>query len=383
MALTFRSGAARRAPLILLAAAACINVGAGVALALRDPARASDLQVMYDWCRAWLVDGQSLYVGPDASADYPPLAIVLLSPLALVPRGWLVPIWTTFAVALTPWLPSVVLRCARREGRALAVPLLLVLCWAATRTLLQFTLLSMLLSWIALAIADEHPAAGGLALGAALFKPHVAGPVALWMLVTGRWRPLLLAAAVAAGGWIVYDARIAEAPLATLTGYWHVLGSEYAGAAGLVGRTSIRAWTQRAAAGDRWWVGLSALLIAAVCGLALRDRARPLREGGLAVPAMFALCSLLVVYHNGNNLILMLPAFAYFWYRPGDVRRPSRAIPLALLQAALMYDVPVRLAGAAAAGSWTAAAIADFDRVLVLATLAGVARSWWRVTAAR
>ena len=80
-----RSWAARGA-LVLLAAAACVNLGAGVVLALRDPRRASDLWTMYDWCRAWLIDGRSLYIGPEASADSPPNAIVLLSPLALVPR---------------------------------------------------------------------------------------------------------------------------------------------------------------------------------------------------------------------------------------------------------------------------------------------------------
>ena len=70
---------------ILLAAAACVNLLAGVTIALRDPGRASDLQAMYGWCRAWLIDGQSLYTGPEAVTDYPPNAIVLLSPLALAP----------------------------------------------------------------------------------------------------------------------------------------------------------------------------------------------------------------------------------------------------------------------------------------------------------
>jgi hypothetical protein len=376
---------ARRAVLVLLAAAACLNVGAGVALALRDPGRASDLQAMYDWCRGWLIDGQSLYNGPDASTDYPPLAIVLLSPIALVPAAWLVPIWTLLAVALTPWPPYLVLRSAGANLRVPVVPILLVLCWAATRTLLQFTLLSMTLSCLALAIADAHWLAGGVALGLALFKPHIAGPIALWMLATGRIRPLLAAAAVGVVGWVLYDARIAEAPLATAVGYWHVLGSEYAGAAGLVGNTSIRGWTRVAvvdvAAGDMVWAALSSLMLAALFGLAQRDRSRPVREGGLAVPAMFALWSLLVIYHNGNNLILMLPAFAFCWCRTDRTAFPaSHWLPIALLQGALMFDVPVRLSGAAHAHAWLRVVIEQFDRGVVLTTLVWVAALWWRLT---
>lgn len=379
---------AARFGLVLLAVAACVNLAAGAAIALRDPGRASDLRVMYDWCRSWLLDGQSLYVGPDASADYPPNAIVMLAPLALVPRAWLVPLWTAGALALTPWLPYLVLRVAsRRDRAALAVPMLLFLCWAATRTLLQFSLLSMTLSCVALLIVDARWLAGGVALGLALFKPHLAGPIALWMLVTGRLRPLIAAAAVVLGGWAVYDARIGESPLATAAGYWHVLRSEYAGPDGLVGNTSIRGWTRivapDTATADALWVALSALLLIGVCWLARRDRMRPLDAGGLAVPSLFCLWSLLVIYHNGNNMILMLPAFAFLWFH--DDRRPSpwRWIPIVVLQALLVFDVPVRLRAAAPDAGWGRIAIAHFDRVAVLATFAYVSAVWYRLTGAR
>jgi hypothetical protein len=183
----------------------------------------------------------------------------------------------------------------------------------------------------------------------------------------------------------VYDARIAEAPLTTLAGYWHVLGSEYAGPAGLVGNTSIRGWTRIAFAdvrtGDAWWAATALLLLAVLCGLAWRDRSRPLEDGGLAVPAMFSLWSLLVIYHNGNNLILLLPAFAFLWCRPGSVASPAGAIPLALVQAALMFDVPVRLAGVTPSSGWERFAIVHFDRLLVIGTLASVAAIWCRLTA--
>jgi len=379
-----RSRAARFG-FVLLAVAACVNLGAGVTLALRDPDRASDLWVMYDWCRAWLLDGQSLYAGPEASADYPPNAIVMLSPLALVPQAWLVPLWTAGALALTPVLPYLVLRSAsRRDRAALVVPMLLCLCWAATRTLLQFSLLSMTLSSVALLIVDAHWLAAGVALGLGLLKPHIAGPIALWMLVTGRIRPLVAAAAVIVAGWAVYDVRIGEHPITTAVGYWHVLGSEYAGPLGLVGHTSIRGWTQIATAdtgtADALWLALSALLLIGVCWLARRDRSRALDAGGLAIPSLFCLWSLLVIYHNGNNMILMLPAFAFLWFP--DVQRTSRShwMPIVVLQAVLMFDVPVRLGAAAPAHGWARMAVDHVDRVAVLATFTYVAAVWCRLT---
>lgn len=387
MAMIGRSRAARFG-FALLAAAACVNVGAGVTLALRDPRRASDLWVMYDWCRAWLISGQSLYTGPDASADYPPNAIAMLSPLALVPPRWLVPLWITGAVALTPVLPWLVMRCAsRRDRAALAVPMLLFLCWAATRTLLQFSLLSMTLSCVALLIVDSHWLAAGVALGLGLLKPHIAGPIALWMLVSGRIRPLLAAAAVVFAGWALYDARIGEHPLTTAAGYWHVLGSEYAGTYGLVGKTSIRGWTQIVTAdtgtADALWVALSALLLIGVCWLATRDRRRALDAGGLAVPTLFCLWSLLAIYHNGNNLILMLPAFAFLWCLDDRPTSPLQWIPIVVLQAVLMFDVPTRLSAAAPEHGWGRMAIEHFDRVVVLATLAYVSAVWYRLTEVR
>lgn len=384
MVMIDRSRAARLG-LVLLAAAACVNLGAGVTLALGDADRSSDLWVMYDWCRAWLLGGESLYAGPDASVDYPPNAIVMLSPLALVPRAWLVPLWTAGALALTPVLPWLVLRCAsRRDRAALAVPLLLCLCWAATRTLLQFSLLSMTLSCAALWLADSHGLVAGIALGLGLMKPHLAGPIALWMLVSGRLRSLATAAALVVAGWAIYDARIAENPFTTAAGYWHVLGAEYAGPLGLVGHTSIRGWTQivtaDTATADALWIALSGLLLIGICGLAMRERQRSLESGGLAIPGLFALWSLLVIYHNGNNMILMLPAFAFLWFL--DRRRlwPSRWLPIVALQTVLMFDVPVRLAAVAPAHDWGRIAIGQFDRVAVLATLVYVAAVWCRLT---
>jgi hypothetical protein len=373
-----------RIALVVLAVAAGVNLAAGAVVSSRDPARAVDLWSMYEWCRAWLVEGRSLYTIADAVTDYPPNAIAMLSPIALLSSRWLVPVWIAGALALTPVLPWLVLRTAspRRDWAALAVPTLLFLCWAAPRTLLQFTLLSLTLAIVALRCADSRWLASGIALGAGLAKPHIAGPIAIWMLITGRIRPLLVAAAVVASGWAVYDARIGERPFTTLAAYWHVLGTEYAGPDALVGNSNVRGWTSlvsaNAAIADGIWIAVAVALFAAVCLLIARHRSRPLDGGGIAAPAMLCLWSLLVTYHNGNNFILALPAFAFLWY--DDSRRAlGKWLPIAVLQGGMMYDVPVRWAGAAVPPA-IGFAVAQFDRVLLLMTLAYVAAVWMRPT---
>ena len=377
-----------RAGLALLAVAAAVNMAAGVALALRDPRRASDLWTMVEWCRAWLIEGRSLYSGADAFTDYPPNAIVLLSPLTLLPQRWVVPMWTAGALLLTPVLPWLVMRCAAPAQRgllALTVPTLLYLCWAAPRTLLQFSLLSMTLACAATLIVDSRWLLSGALLGLALFKPHIAGPFALWMLVTGRIRSFVVAGAVVVLGFAVFDVRASESPLTTAIGWGSVLGRAYGGADGLVGHTSLRAWALGAiedpARADAIWIALSVVLLVALCGLAMRDRSRDLDDGGMAIPAMFCLWSLLTIYHNGNNMILMLPAFAFLWFRDARNASPWRWLGILVLQASLAFDVPIRLSAEASSLGWGRIAIEQFDRCVVLATLAWVSITWWRLTA--
>lgn len=377
-----------RAAFVLLALAACVNLAAGATLALRDPSRAADLLTLYEWCRAWLIDGVPLYTVPAAVTDYPPNAIVLLSPLALVPRAWIVPLWTTVGLALAPMLGYIVVRCVSRGDRAdVAVPVLLFLCWASTRTVLQFSVLSLTLAFAAARLADSHRVTSGVALGLALFKPHIAGPVAVWMIVTRRTRAAMVAAAVVVAGWAVFDARVGESPVATLRGYWHVLGEQYGGTDGLIGHTSLRAWTRSLAfdpvAADMWWIAASASLLIVIGWLAARDARRPLECGGIAALSLFCLWSLLAVYHNTNNLILMWPVFVFVWFFGEGATPVRRWAPVVALQAALMYDVPTRLGPRVSPETWMGVAVRDFDRIVVLAGVACATVLWHRVRRTR
>jgi len=351
-----------------------------VALAIRDPARASDLSLMYDWCRGWIIGAEPRYTVLHDPIDYPPYALVFLSPLGLLPRRLIVPLWTAVGLVLAALLPFLAIRCATTRARAALLPALLFWCWTGTRTLLQFTALSLTLSLVSALTADTRPVLSGIALGVALFKPHIAGPFVLWALVTRRFRVLAVAGGVIVAAFLIYSARVGDNPIDTARGYWPWLVEVYSGEHALTGRTSIRgllaAGTATPAAVDALWIAAALGLLAVAVWLALRDPTRPLHDGGLAVPALFCLWSLAAIYHNVNNLLLMLPAFVFLWFADAHARPPHRWFQIVCLQTVLMLDIPTRLSGTAAAGTLAAFLVEHFDRLLVLACFVDVAVLW-------
>jgi Glycosyltransferase family 87 len=380
------SSRAARLGTVVIAIAACVNLAIGVALAWRDPSRASDLWTMYEWTRGWIAGGVRHYTGVHDAVDYPPNALVVLSPLGLLPRQLVVPIWIVLGLALAGVLPYLAIRCAVPRRQMAALPLLLFWCWTSARTLLQFTPLSLTLALLSALTADTRWVVSGVALGLALFKPHIAGPFALWALVSGRIRVLAVACAIVACGIGVYSLRVGEQPIDTLRGYWPSLVELYSGEDALNGRTSIRepiatAIGNRSTA-DAIWIAASAGLLGCALWLAWRDPRRPLQEGGIALAALFSLCSLAAVYHNINNLILMLPAFLFLWFVAGEAGT-ARWLQIACLQLVLVVDVPTRLAGLVPRGSFAGLLVEHFDRLLVLACFVDVAAAWSRITRVR
>ncbi len=345
---------------------AIINLAIALFVIATQPWRASDLLTMYGWCSDWLRRGSDLYSRPDAFTDYPPNAIVTLSPMALIPGRWLVPAWTVFSLVLAPLLPFVVSRAAGNRSRDVTLlAIAAFLCWASARTLLQFSVLSMTLAFAAAWLADARPSIAGLLLGLALAKPHIAGPVALWALFGRRGRLVAVACAAIVVEWAIYCAHAHVPPLATIQGYWHVLVGTYGGPDGLVGVTSLRQWVTSDAA---WLVIAGALLIVPItAAIRWRHATGPDR---LIAPACASLWSLLAIYHNSNNLILVLPAFVYL------LSTGNRWAVIAL-QAALMVDIPFRLAPFFSANSAIHATLMNANRILVVVTFACLAGFAW------
>src|SRR5689334_17483781 len=87
------------APLVLWSAVGAINLAAGVANALRE-GQSQDLRLVVNWAELWLVDSVNPY--SSAGADYPPNALVLFSPLTLVPDDALAQCWALLCVVVAP-----------------------------------------------------------------------------------------------------------------------------------------------------------------------------------------------------------------------------------------------------------------------------------------
>jgi len=130
---------------------------------------------------------------------------------------------------------------------------------------------------------------------------------------------------------------------------------------------------------DALWIVAALGLLAVAVWLALRDPMRSLDEGGLAIPALFCLWSLAAIYHNVNNLILIVPAFVFLWFADSGARPRRRWFQIACLEAVLVLDIPTRLAGLVPPGTLAAFLVEHFDRLLVLACFIDVAVAWVRV----
>jgi hypothetical protein len=353
-----------------------LNLAFGVVLVLRQPDRAGDLWTVYNWCREWLYHGAPLY-GSDGSPDYPPNAIVTYAPLAMIPTPLVVTVWAISTLALTPLLPYAVMRSVLPHVRLseTIVPTVLFICWGGVRTLLQFSQLSLLLAFVSLSMR-VHWIVGGVCLALALAKPHIAGPIALWAACTRRVGVALVAATVVAMEYGVYCLGAAMAPLQPIRGWIGALRETYSGPDALNGYTSLRPWVLAAigdqTTGDAVWISVALIVLIVVCLAAVRDRTNT-----LAIPGLLCLWSLLTIYHNLNNLILMLPAFVFLLTVEDPDTRAVRWWTIGIVQAALMLDIPLRLR--ALADGPLERIVLDADRVVVLGTFVVVAWCWRRL----
>jgi hypothetical protein len=353
-----------------------LNLALGMLLALRQPDRADDLWTVYNWSREWLYQGTHLYAS-DASPDYPPNAIVTYALLAMIPTPLVVTVWAMTTLVLTPLLPYAVMRSVLPRVRVseTVLPTVLFACWGGVRTVLQFSQLSFLLAFASLSM-PEHWIVGGVCLGLALAKPHIAGPIALWAVCARRIGTTLIAATVVVIEYGAYCLRARVTPLEPITGWTRALRETYSGPDALNGYTSLRPWAIAAigdqTTGDAVWISVALIVLIVVCLAAVRDRTNT-----LAIPGLLCLWSLLTIYHNLNNLILMLPAFVFLLTADDPSTRTVRWWTIGIIQTALMLDIPVRLHRLA--GGPLGRIVLDADRVVVLGTFVVVACCWCRL----
>ncbi len=370
----------RRAALAAWALMALVNLSAGVVVA-SWPERQSDLDTMRRWGRQWLVSGVNVYATGGEAPDYPPHALVALSPLGVLSDGWAVPVWAALNLALAvsaPWLAVRTVRPAATLSSA-ALPMAMFLCWGGFRTLLQFSLVTLTLGLLAMVLADKRPRLSGVCLGLALMKPQMAVPFLLWAVFTRRLRVAAVAGAVAIGGVALFCLRAHADPVGLILRYAAILHAFHMGDAILTGLSDLRPLIVLAAPStaiaDALAAAIALLMLSGICILGSVEGRR--RQTALySAPPLAALWSLLTFYHLTYGFLLLLPVAALLILANDSRTSTFRVWMFGVLQLALMVDVPGmwrRFGHYFEAPDMVIALFAHFDRALMLVTFACVA----------
>jgi hypothetical protein len=332
-----------RRALVCWASLAALNLAAGVVVS-SQPHRLLDLQSVQAWGRDWLTGRVNVYHLTTTAVDYPPNAVVLLSPLGLLPLGVAHPLWMLLNIGLVILAPYLAARFYRPHDpfRVILLPMLMFLCWGGVRTLTQFTVVPLAFSMAALSVADRNKIAAGAWLGLALMKPQVAVPVFLWSVFTRRWMMLCSSLAVAGSLFAVFCLWSESDPLFVLGRWGAILARHHTGDAILAGLSEFRPLVARLA-GDMsevdaitWSLGLGLLVWICIAGV---QEGGPRKRVLYAAPPMVALWSLMTFYHLTYGFVILLPVLMVLALEDTEPSRLRRTL-FWLLQLGLMFDVP-------------------------------------------
>jgi hypothetical protein len=364
------------------AALALLNLLAAIVIA-GDPPRAYDLESIMRWGHAWLVDGLNVYQSAESVTDYPPNAIVLLSPLSLLPRSVAILLWAAvnlILVLLAPYLAAQFYR-PFTPFRIIVLPILMFLCWGGNRTLLQFTLLALTLAMTALFLADRRPLTSGVCLGLAMMKPQVAVPVLLWTLFTRRWRIAVTAAGVVVLAFAVFCIRAHAGPIEVVVRWMQILAEYHTEGFVLAGLSELRpllmAIEPNGSSVDLAAGAIAIGLFAGICVAGFQE-ARIRTRVLYAAPPLAACWALLVFRHLTYGFVVLLPVLMALTLS-GAERSRLRIGLFWLLQLGLMFDIPglARQAGLQGTPLYDVVLI-HADRVLVMVLFAGLVALAWR-----
>jgi Glycosyltransferase family 87 len=372
-----------RALLMFWAALAMLNLAAGVVVSSQTH-RLYDLEWIMLWGRYWLVEGTNVYEpGSWGPVDYPPNAIVLLSPLGLLPLGLAHPIWMLLNIAMAIVAPYYAARFFRPHDpfRIIALPVLMFLCWGGMRTLTQFTLVVLTCSMAAMITADRRPIVAGAWLGLAMMKPHVALPVFLWSVYTRRWAIVFTSSAVVAALIAVFCARAGAHPLWMAVRYVEILAVHHTGDAIHAGISELRPLIYQLVADvsdvDAIAISVALGLLAGICVAGFQEGAAR-KKVLYAAPPLVACWSLMSFYHLTYGFVILLPVMMLLALNDTRRSRLRRSV-FWLLQVGMMFDVPglSRRAGLANTALFTNV-LAHVDRALILTLLVGLVVLAWR-----
>lgn len=288
-----------------LALVACASLGFGVFWSLQA-AQIYDLRIVSEWTESW-VSRINPYAGIGSTVDYPPWALVVLSPLAAVREAWRPALWIVVNLALVVALITRLVDATRDPRRARLRLALLLASMACLRTLPQFSLLSYTLAIYGALSPTRF--AGGVLLGLSLIKPQIGGPVLLATMLCGDWRRVVVALSVPVALTAVFATWVHASVTAVLADYAGVISRVY-GSPAFQGHTEVRTWLW-----SLWptvtgnvilTAGLALVLVTPGTLAAWTRRLRPAVD--LELIALCGVVSLLVQRHLSYDLILLLPA---------------------------------------------------------------------------
>jgi hypothetical protein len=369
-----------RRVLLFWAMLAGLNLAAGVVISTQ-PHRLTDLESVLRWERAWLLEGDNIYRLSGSYVDYPPNAIVLLSPLALLPASVASPFWVLVNIGFACLAAYLAARFFRPYDpfRVVLLPVLMFLTWGGVRTLAQFSLAALVLSMLTLKLAERRPGAAGVFLGLAMMKPQVAVPVFLWSIFTRRWRLAGIAASVVAGLFAVFCVWSRSSPASIVVRYVEILAFYHTGHEILAGVSELRPLIRQIGAANVdfvvGWVGLALLAGISIAGF---QEGTAIKRILYAAPPLAACWSLLTFYHLTYGFVVLLPVMMLLALN--DTGRSSmRVVMFWVLQLGMMFDVPGMAQRLGLAGTAVySRALVHADRVLIVVLIIGLGALAWR-----
>lgn len=308
-------------------ALACIVAGI---LTADDATRSEAYFDVRHWLSVWRT-GANVYE-LKLAVDYPPHALVYLSPLLWFPEHY-GEVWFAivnsvicvgaawFLVSLTSGYAGVALSRAER----LAYVLMLI-AWSPTRVCIwngQTTPLVILCCCVSLCLATRYPIAAALALAVGMSKPHIAIGFVLFAAFLRLWRLIAISAATAVSTAVLYAVTVSRSPVVVLREYLNTLLDVYGGPQFLRGEVDIRPFFVDSI--SDYSTG-ETLFLATACGLAVTLIALIWRARHNPHAAVWVLCSSLmwaiaVFPFRRYGLLLIAPTILLLLWRPGASAR--------------------------------------------------------------
>ncbi|MFN7980823.1 MAG: glycosyltransferase family 87 protein [Vicinamibacterales bacterium] len=345
--------------------------------------RTTDFATMHVWASEWLWRGTDLFAGEAWGTDYPPPAIVVLAPIALLNvhvSAWL---WALLNVVLLTIVGVVSVRVmdADTPWRPTWLFVATLFCWSASRTLLQFTILSLACALASWRLSRTRPASAGVLLALALIKPQVAAPYVLLMIATSRWRVVMSSVATTVLLWALYCLRAGVSPMAVAASFAGRLISMYSGPHAQVGVSEL---ARLVPAGYEDVTGLFVALMLSLALVATAVRvwmcSEPRRDRvSLLLPAAGAAAVLVACRHLSYAFVTLAPAAAWLLTTGAPLGRWPRRLFWAL-QAGMIVDVPTAHRALVAAGwsaRWADLVLPHADRVLLVVWTSVLLRLAW------